>query len=61
MKSGDLVKIDCYLYPRLKHKVGILVEKAPQRVDTQWIVSIANRIHPFYIGEKDMEVISESR
>jgi hypothetical protein len=61
MKSGDLVKIDCYLYPRLKDKVGILVEKAPERVNVQWIVSIANRLHPFYIDEKDMELVNASR
>ncbi|MAI58229.1 MAG: hypothetical protein CML56_04515 [Rhodobacteraceae bacterium] len=61
MKTGDLVKVDGYLYPRLKGKIGMLVEKAPLRFNVQWIVSIAGRPHPFYIGEEDMEVISESR
>ena len=61
MNAGDLVKIDEYLYPQLKGKVGMLVEKAPPRINVQWIVSVSGRLHPYYIGELDMEVISESR
>jgi hypothetical protein len=61
VKPGDLVKVDGYLYPRLKDKVGMLVEKAPRRIDVQWIVSISGRLHPYYIGEQDMELVNESR
>lgn len=61
MKSGDLVKVDGYLYPRLKDKVGMLVEKAPRRIDVQWIVSISGRLHPYYIGEQDMELVNGNR
>ena len=59
MKPGDLVKVDDHLYPRLKGLVGMLVERAPPRIDVQWIISIAGRLHPFYIGEEDMEVVNE--
>lgn len=61
MKPGDLVKVDGYLYPRLKGCVGMLVEKAPRRIDVQWIVSISGRLHPYYIGEQDMELVNGGR
>jgi hypothetical protein len=60
MKVGDLIKADGKLYPRLKEKTGILVEKRlPGRTSSTWIVMIGGRLHPYVISEEDMEEIND--
>ena len=60
MKAGDLINVDCKLYPRFKEKTGILVEKRfGGGTTTTWIVMICGRLHPYVISESDMEVISD--
>lgn len=54
MKVGDLITVDCSLYPRLKDAVGILV----RRHGGGWVVHIGGRLHPFAIGESSMELHS---
>jgi hypothetical protein len=59
VKVGDLIKVDCELYPRLKEKSGVLVEKRyAAGASTTWIVMIGGRLHPYVISEEDMEVIN---
>jgi hypothetical protein len=52
--TGDLVTVDEDLYPRLKGLTGVLIERAPIRTGSQWIVMIMNRMHPFYIDEGEL-------
>ena len=61
MKVGDLIRLDPELYVREKGCVGQVIERAPTSPFTLWIVLIKGRVHPYYIAEDDMEVISESR
>lgn len=59
MKVGDLVKVDDYFYPRLAGKTGILVKQGAIKLD--WLVMIGGRIHPYFICESSLEVVSENR
>ncbi len=61
MKVGDLVRLDPELYVREKGYVGQVIERAPTSLEKKWIVLIKGRVHPYYIVEDDMEMISESR
>jgi hypothetical protein len=62
MKIGDMIKIiDNSLYPRLKGKVGVLIEVPRPQLPNKWAVMIGGRMHPYTIAEEDMEVLSESR
>ena len=62
MKIGDMIKIDDNsLYPRLKGKVGVLIEVPRSQLPEKWAVMIGGRMHPYTISEQDMEVVSESR
>jgi hypothetical protein len=62
VKVGDLIKVDCELYPRLKERSGVLVEKRYVAVGwSRWIVMIGGRLHPYVISEEDMVVINERR
>ncbi len=61
MKVGDLVRLDPEIYAREDGFIGQILERAPVHFGERWIVMIKNRVHPYYIDEKDMEVISESR
>ena len=62
MKVGDLIKIvDNSLYPRLKGKVGVLIEVPRSQLPEKWAVMIGGRMHPYTINEADMKVINESR
>ena len=63
MKIGDLVRLDPELYVREKGYIGQLLERAQPRtgLGKKRIVMIKDRVHPYYIAEDDMEVISESR
>lgn len=61
MKTGDLVKLDPEIYVREKGYVGQVLERAPTHFGERWIVMIKGRVHPYYINEEDMEIVSESR
>ena len=61
MKVGDLVRLDPELYAREKDCVGQVLERAAVHFGKRWIVMIKGRVHPYYIDEKDMEVVSETR
>ena len=61
IKVGDLVRLDPELYVRERGCVGQVLEPAPVHFGEKWIVMIKDRVHPYYIDEKDMEKISESR
>ena len=61
MKVGDLVKLDPEVYTREKGCVGQLLDRAPVHFGERWIVMINDRVHPYFINEKDMEVVSAGR
>lgn len=61
MKTGDLVRLDPEIYVREKGCVGQVLERAPTHFGEKWIVMIKGRVHPYYISEEDMEIVSESR
>jgi hypothetical protein len=62
VKAGDLINVEGKLYPQLKEKIGVLVERQfGAGFCKGWIVMISGRLHPYAISEEDMELISESR
>ena len=62
MKVGDLIRIvDNSLYPRLKGRIGMLIEVPRSQLPEKWAVMIGGRMHPYTIAEEDMTVVCESR
>ena len=62
MKVGDLVKLNETSYPQYKGKVGVLVDFGTMpSASTPWIVMINGKPHTFFVKERDMELVDESR
>jgi|10_taG_2_1085330.scaffolds.fasta_scaffold39763_5 hypothetical protein len=58
MKVGDLVKLNDVDYPQFRDKVALIVEV---RLSDRFVVSVGDKIHPYFVHKNSIEVLNESR
>ena len=58
MKVGDLIKLNDVDYPQYRDKVALIVEV---RHSDRFVVSVGDKIHPYFVYKNSIEVLNESR
>ncbi len=59
---GDLVRLDSGSYPQYAGLTGVLIDYGVHASSSiPWQVMIDGRLHPFYVNQNEMELVSENR
>ena len=53
-----MVKLNDVDYPQFRDKVALIVEV---RLSNRFVVSVGDKIHPYFVHKNSIEVLSESR
>jgi hypothetical protein len=57
MKVGDLVKLNDVDYPQYRGKVALIIEVRPS---DRFVVSVGDKIQPYFVYKDSIEVLNES-